>query len=170
MDHDDSYRVDLWGNQIYRRVGKKGRPPFERTDENASKINMLLACGWSNARIADCVIDPRTGKSISVPTLKRHFRAELQERDVARDRLFAKRIGVTADVAFDGNIGAMRLLNLMIEKNDLMITAAKFRDNKEEQPEALLGKKEIERRKAKELVENKEQGTWGSDLTPGGFH
>ena len=108
-------------NRTYRRKGKRGRPPFERTEGSASKVSMLLAMGWSNARVARCIIDPRTGKHISEPTLKRYFRSELQERDFARDRLIARQFEVAAVAAFENcNVGAMRCFNQLVEKNDLM--------------------------------------------------
>lgn len=120
MSDENQVVIDLFGNERYLTPRKKGRPPFEWTEENSHKINMLLALGWTNERIAGCILDPRTGKPISVPTLKRHFRAELQVRDVARDQLNARRMMTAMQAAESGNVGAMRLLDQLIEKNDLM--------------------------------------------------
>ncbi len=163
-DDDKTMDVDLWGNPVYRVKRKRGRPAFEWTQENSNKISMMLAMGWTNDRIAGVVIDPRTGKSISVPTLKRYFRAELQVRDMARDQLDAKRFMTVADQAFGGNVGAMRLLNQMVEKSDMMVAAARLRkmERGDEEP---IGKKEKARREAELALSNPSDG-WGDDLNP----
>lgn len=151
---DDAIEVDLFGNEVYRRPGKRGRPPFERTEENARKVSMLLAMGWSNDRIAACIRDPRTGRSISVPTLKRHFRAELQLREVARDQLTARRLMATAELAFAGNVGAQRYLGQLIEQNDLMLAEMRARRKAAEvKPAEKPGKKEIAERQAEAAEE-----------------
>ncbi|MBL4767660.1 MAG: hypothetical protein JKY94_08090 [Rhodobacteraceae bacterium] len=143
MADEDSMVVDLWGNETYLVKRTKGRPPFEWTSENSNKVSMLLAMGWSNDRIRGCIRDPRTGKIISNPTLKRHFRAELQIRDQQRDQLVAKQLMVTADSAFSGNVGAMRLLQQLIEKNDLVLAEVSFGKVADTiQPK--LGKKQID--------------------------
>lgn len=163
--------VDLFGNERYLTPRKKGRPAFERTDENANKISMLLAMGWSNDRIAGCVIDPRTGKPISVPTLKRHFRSELQVRDVARDQLTAKRLMQAVEASDSGNVGAMRLLGQMIEKNDMMLAASRIRKAQDDASDtAKMGKKERALRDAEEIADGDVQGSWGDDLKPGVAH
>jgi hypothetical protein len=43
--------------------------------EKYNKVNMLLSVGWSNDRIASAILDPRLGKSIFAPALKRPFRS-----------------------------------------------------------------------------------------------
>ena len=83
--------IDLFGNPVYSTKGKRGRPRFEWTKENSSKVSILLGLGWCNSRIAGCILDPRTGKPISEPTLKRHFRSELSERNAMADRMTARR-------------------------------------------------------------------------------
>lgn len=143
-ESDNFWVVDLWGNRVYAVPRKRGRPPFERTEENANKVSMLLAMGWSNARIAGAILDPRTGKRISEPTLRRYFRPELQERDFARDRLIARQLEVAAEAAFqNGNVGAMRFLQQLVEKNDMMAAEALLgrMDTRDAQPKQ--GKKEI---------------------------
>jgi hypothetical protein len=144
----DAIAYTLWGDPVYRVGRKKGRPPFERTEENAHKISMLLACGWSNERIAGVVLDPRTGKPISVPTLKRYFRSELQVRDHARDMLRAKQLMAAADQAFKGNVGAQRLLDQLVAKNDATLQSAMPADRKPAARVQPKGKKEISADKA----------------------
>ena len=143
---------DLFGNWVYASPRKRGRPPFERTEENANRVSMLLAMGWSNDRIAGCILDPRTGKPISVPTLKRHFRAELQVREVARDQLVARQLMMAFQAAESGNVGAMRLFDQLREKNDRLLADAKLGDRPRDakpKPEK-LGKKELSAEQAQE--------------------
>ncbi|WP_168797900.1 hypothetical protein [Pacificoceanicola onchidii] len=121
MPDENSTSVDLFGNVVFAKPRTKGRPPFERTEENAHKVSMLLAMGWSNSRIASVIRDPRTGKTISEPTLKRHFRSELQTRDFARDQLRARQLMMAFSAASSGNVGAMRFFENLVEKNDLMM-------------------------------------------------
>lgn len=144
----DLIAFTLFGDPVYRVKRTKGRPPFEWTEENSHKVSMLLACGWNNERIAGVVLDPRTGKPISVPTLKRHFRAELQIRDHARDMLRAKQLMAAADQAFKGNVGAQRLLDQLVAKNDATLQGAMPADRKSAAKAPPKGKKEISADKA----------------------
>ncbi|OWU84053.1 hypothetical protein ATO6_15405 [Oceanicola sp. 22II-s10i] len=157
-------QFSFWGDPVYVRPGKRGRPPFERTPENANKVSMLLALGWSNARIAGCIIDPRTGKSISEPTLKRHFRSELQVRAVARDQLEAWRFMQTKALADEGNVSALKELGKMLERNDLMgVKRRHEKVQKDGADEAIaLGKKEAAQRAAEAPAAD--DSGWGEDL------
>lgn len=140
---------DLFGNQRYLKPRTRGRPPFEWTQENSNKVSMLLAMGWANERIAGCILDPRTGKPISVPTLKRHFRSELQVRAVARDQLFARRIERIWEAAERGVITAERELDRLIERNDQMLADAYLGDKASKKTQPALGKKKLDQEAAK---------------------
>lgn len=169
MDHENLAEYDLFGNRVFLGCGKRGRPKFERTRENANKVSMLLALGWSNSRIAGCIVDPRTGKSISEPTLKRYFRSELNVRAVARDMLDARRFERAWQAAETGNIGAERLLGQMLERNDLMGAKKRMVDAQSKevrQQEPKLGKKEAALRAAEESASDT---IWGDDLEFPGF-
>lgn len=141
---DEVIGLTLWGDPVYRVRRKRGRPPFEWTQENSWKVSMLLAAGWTNDRIAGTVLDPRTGHPISIPTLNRYFRLELSMRGQARDQLTARQLMTAAKAAFEGNVGAMRLLAQLVEKNDMALLDARHRkaadDKKDARPEK-LGKK-----------------------------
>lgn len=139
---ENSKTVNLWGETVYLEKRTKGRPPFEWTEENSKKISMLLAMGWTNTRIASCVLDPRTGKPISVPTLKRYFRAELQLREVARDQFNARRLMVTVGEAFKGSMQAMRLLSMLVKENDAVVAEATVIDEPLKPKAPPIGKKE----------------------------
>ena len=151
MSDNDLADLDLWGNVVYRTAGKKGRPPFERTEENASKVSMLLAMGWSNDRIASVIRDPRTGTPISVPTLKRHFRSELKLRMVARDQMVARQLMQSWEQADKGNVGAMRFFEMLRQKNDMMAAEemmGQTRDRAVAAAKAKPGKKEVNQQAA----------------------
>lgn len=134
MGDENSTVRDLFGDEVYLTAGRKGRPPFQRTQENANKVNMLLAVGWSNERIASAILDPRTGKAISVPTLKRHFRSELDGRLAARDRLAARRLQRVWDLAESGNVGAEKLFGQLVEDEMREAAAARARRGADAQP------------------------------------
>lgn len=147
LQDDNSTSRDLFGNVIYDAPRTRGRPPFERTEENAHKVSMLLAMGWSNSRIASVIRDPRTGKPISEPTLKRYFRSELKVREFARDQLRAQQLMLAFKTAATGNVGAQRFFEQLVEKNDLMLAEARVGRAATEQVEPdkkpeRLGKKE----------------------------
>lgn len=145
ISKENSTEIDLWGNEVYVLKRTKGRPPFERTKENALKVSMLLAMGWTNDRIAKNILDPRTGKPISTPTLKRHFRSELAVRDEARDLLRSRQLMLAFAAAEAGNVGAMRLFDQLVDKNDMMQAEMRLgksaQDDTPKQPKK--GKKEI---------------------------
>ena len=166
------WQRDLFGN--LRFVGKRGRgrPAFERTEENANKVSMLLALGWSNERIRGCILNPKTGKPISESTLTRYFRPELTARDYARDQMEARRFERVWQQAEAGNVGAERLLGKMIERNDMMIYGRRIDEAqkpkpKTEQPRAeKLGKKEQQHQAALTAGDGND---WGADLVPDGW-
>ncbi|MCA2012408.1 hypothetical protein LCM17_12995 [Cereibacter sphaeroides] len=152
--------VDLWGNRVYSTKRKQGRPPFQRTEENARKVSMMLAVGYTNERIANLIRDPRTGKSISVPTLKRHFRAELETRQVARDMMTIRRLERLWVAAEGGNVGADKQFGLLMEDELRGVAADRARRGKnpsqpepEAKPEKPLsrGKKEEAAQRASDM-------------------
>lgn len=74
---------------------------------------MLLACGWSNERIAGAL-------RITEPTLRKHYFSELKHRAVARDRLNAVLLMKGFEAVQGGNATAIRLFLQLIDRNDLM--------------------------------------------------
>lgn len=104
---------DLFGNPVRPGKGGRGRPAFEVTERNRNKVKLLLALGWSNDRIANAI-------ECSAATLKRYFRSELSVRDQMRDRLEAERMMQVAEQAAAGNVGAHRVFNVLIDRNDRM--------------------------------------------------
>nr|WP_276548939.1 hypothetical protein [Bradyrhizobium elkanii] len=74
---------------------------------------MLLACGWSNERIAAAL-------RVTMPTLRKHYFSELKYRDVARDRLDASLLMRAWDGVQKGNVSAIRMFGHLLDRNDLM--------------------------------------------------
>ncbi|GAB5432191.1 MAG: hypothetical protein EpisKO_15610 [Epibacterium sp.] len=164
----EEQEFDLFGDPVRQSNGRRGRPKHVATQENRNKVMVLLAMGWGNDRIAAAL-------HCSPPTLRKHYFSELKARDIQRDRFDAHRLMVTLEQANKGNVGAMRLLNQMVEKNDLMLTTGKIAEaqskrTRKPEPE---GKKAQERLDAQRLVSGEGSGTddWDDDLTPGaGMH
>lgn len=121
MDGEKLGGVDLFGIPIRPGYGQRGRPAFEVTPEIRNKVKLLLALGWPTQRVANAI-------DASPATVKRHFRAELKQRDAMRDRLDARRLEVAAEAAMTGNPSAMRIFSQMIETNDRMEATRKIAD------------------------------------------
>ena len=103
---------DLFGDPVPANRGKRGRPEHVPTQENRNKVNMLLAYGWSNDRIASSL-------NITAKTLRKHYLPELRFRDAARDRLDAK-VAMTLWEQFQaGSSAAGREFLRHLERNDL---------------------------------------------------
>ncbi|MEM1149319.1 MAG: hypothetical protein AAGI03_02015 [Pseudomonadota bacterium] len=154
---------DLFGDPVRLPNGRRGRPAHVATQENRNKVMILLAMGWANDRIAHAL-------RCSLPTLKKHYFSELKTRDIARDRLLACRFMQTFREAESGNVGAQRLFDQMIEKNDARLAADALATDSVGQ-RALeraerTGKKAAQRREAEQVVEES-SGDWAGDLTPG---
>lgn len=141
--------VDLFGDPIPSNWGMRGRPEHIATDENALKIKVLLAEGWSNGRIAGAL-------GITVPTLRKHYFSILGDRAKMRDRMKAAHLTKVYEKAIgDGDTGALRLLDQMIQRAELRPEQAP-----KPKPER-LGKKQQADQDAKEKV-----GSWGDVLPP----
>lgn len=156
---------DLFGNPVVVKDRKRGRPAFEWTPEKSNKVRLGLALGWTVPRIAN-------GLAISTATLKRYFRAELKERDIARDQLDLQRVALAMEQAGKGNVGAMRQLDRLIEANDRMRASARITEGQGEadEPEAkakvrAVGKKEAQRQAAQDV--GGEGSVFGDLLRPG---
>ncbi|WP_245594953.1 hypothetical protein [Gemmobacter nectariphilus] len=104
---------DLFGNPVRAGKGKRGRPAFEVTERNRNKVKLLLAQGKSNQIIADAI-------GCSLATLKRHFRAVLEEREKARAQMDAEQMMMVWEQAAKGNVGAMRLFVQLMDRSDRM--------------------------------------------------
>lgn len=158
---------DLFGNPVVVTERRRGRPAFVWTPEKSNKVKLALALGWSGERIANAL-------AISLATLKRYFRAELKERDIARDQMELQRLHLAMTMAEKGNVGAMRQVDRLVDRSDNMLASARLRDAQggarqgdrpaAEPPQRKLGKKA----QADEDAKTAGQGSdWGDLLTPG---
>lgn len=151
---------DLFGDPVRFPSGRRGRPSHVATQKNRNKVMVLLALGWSNERIAGAL-------HITQPTLRKYYFSELKARDIQRDRLDAWRFEKVIAAAQEGNVGGMRLLAQMIEKNDLVLADAKIRAaQKSSRKTGYVGKKELEHMAAHEAAKGGDDD-WGDDLKPG---
>lgn len=165
----EEQEFDLFGDPVRQSNGRRGRPKHIATQENRNKVMVLLAMGWSNERISAAL-------HCSQPTLRTYYFSELKARAVQRDRLDAHRFMLAMEQSNKGNVGAMRLMNQLIEKNDLVLATGRLADaqkqtaRKMQEPE---GKKAQEKLAAHKVVNDGDQDAegWGEDLTPGtGMH
>ena len=166
----DERERDLFGNPVRARKGQRGRPPLEITPEDRDMVEAALVRGWSNERIARAV-------GVSVPSLKRHFRAALQRRDQARERMELAAFATLAREAIEGrSMSAMKQLREVLARDAMTRKQAEFERQQQEAAargigtEGKLGKKEAAHRAAIEAMEDGDG--WGDLLSPdtGGMH
>ena len=158
---------DLFGNPVRAGKGGRGRPAYEATEKDRNKVKLLLAVGWSNQRVANAL-------AISLATLKRYFRAELAVRDQMQDRLEARRLEKAMEMAEGGNVGAMRELGRLIEKQELAgidrkLRAAQGAGDEDGDEEVATSARKLGKKEAAQLAAETagEDSAWGSDLLPG---
>ena len=118
-DHEDC-RLDLFGDPIPENHGRRGRPAHVPTAANRDKVNLLLAFGWGNERIANAI-------GISEPTLRRSYKRELKIRLLMRDRLDARLAEKLMAGVNEGNVGAIKEFRKLLEHNDRMTAEASFK-------------------------------------------
>ena len=63
-------------SQLGRR-DKRGHPPFEPSLENRHQVELLAAYGFTHREIREFIINPVTGRPISLRVLQDRFRQEL---------------------------------------------------------------------------------------------
>lgn len=126
---------DLFGDPVPANWGERGRPEHIASQQNRNKVSMLVAFGWSNARIAAAMF-------VTQPTLRKHYFSELRFRAVARDRLDAGLAMKLWDQVQEGNVGAIKEFRKLLERNDLMLYGQTSRPSDSPVKKLKLGKKE----------------------------
>ncbi|WP_143595013.1 hypothetical protein [Thioclava sp. DLFJ4-1] len=159
---NDPRERDLFGNPVRAGKGRRGRPAKELTEKDVDMLEAGLMKGWSNQRLADVL-------GVGLSTLKRNFGPMLRERSEFPDRLKLALFASTVRKALEkGDMGAVRQLRQLIGEDEALEIERKLRDLPDEKDEPeVVGKKEAQRRAAKDLVSGDAQGTWGDDLSPG---
>lgn len=142
---------DLLGDPVPENWGRRGRPAHIPTAENRSKVRLLLAFGWTDRRIAQAL-------RITAATLRKHYFVELRQRDEARPALEANALVMVYRAAADGNVGAMKELHRLIERDGL--ARAPRQETRAEPKGPPPGKKELANRAA----QTAHQGTSWGDL------
>lgn len=156
----DDRATDLFGNPVRDATGQPGRPSLQITDCDRDMVEAALARGWSNQRIANAM-------GISPASLKRHFRAALRQRDVARDKLeLAANATLMRAAVIDGNMTAMKQLREMLDRDALTRQKVRIERQQQEQREAGIGvgKKEAAQIAAEDAAT--ESDGWGNLLNP----
>ena len=69
------------------------RHAFNPTPEQREAVEAMIACGDSEAEICTRIINPATGKPISLKMLRKHFAAEIAPRPVEVDLLINTPLG-----------------------------------------------------------------------------
>jgi len=127
---------DLFGDPVPANWGQRGRPEHVPTQQNRNRVSMLVAMGWSNARIAAALF-------ITQPTLRKHYFSELKFREVARDRLVAGLLTKHWELFMAGNVAAGKEFRDLLKENDLMLYGQTARPQQQKPAkEPKLGKKE----------------------------
>lgn len=125
---------DLLGDPIPANHGGRGRPAHIPTEQNRNKVRLLLAFGWAKVRIAAAL-------RITKGTLNTHYSADLKYREEASHALEANHKMMVYEAATKGNVGAMKELGKMIERELLARGGSTSSDDpKPRAPK--LGKKE----------------------------
>lgn len=129
--------LDLFGDPVPDNWGKRGRPQHVPSQQNRNRVSMLVACGWSNERIAAALY-------ITQPTLRKHYFSELKFREVARDRLVAGMMTKHWELFMAGNVAAGKEFRDLLKDNDLMLYGQNRQPDQPARPakEQKLGKKE----------------------------
>ncbi|MGV2128112.1 AraC family transcriptional regulator [Agrobacterium vitis] len=118
---------------------------------------MLVSLGWSNERISNAL-------GISQPTLRKNYFQVLKlERSTARDQMFMAQMMKAWELMTSGNVGAFKVVDRLVERNDAMVADRAFRGEEPVAPATpeRLGKKELAQRAAEDAESN---DTWGGDL------
>jgi hypothetical protein len=66
-----------------------GRPAFAPTEAQRRKVKLMVGSGIREAEICNILINPQTNKPISEPTLRKAFRAEINNGQVTANSLVA---------------------------------------------------------------------------------
>lgn len=139
--------LDLLGDPVPEHFGKRGRPPHVPTDEKRRLVMQLLAFDWAPERISAAL-------SITPPTLRKHYFAQLKMRAEAKARVEAKLLDALMREAETGNVGAIdKYLKRMDKAATVAVPASSAREEK-------LGKKEQAKRAAKQAPTS----SWGELL------
>lgn len=130
MDEPEKAGLDLFGEPIAAIRERRGRPSFKKDKENQRLVALLVADGWSQAKIADYI-------GCDEKTLRKNFSRELH---AGQQMVKAELLAVLYVKARSGNVGAAQKLLDRLEP----AVPAPSRPKSEPKP----GKKEVLNREA----------------------
>lgn len=113
--------VDLFGDPILPREEGRGRPEHAWSLENSNKVLLAFARGLS-------VKEAATAIGVSVPTLRKHYFAEVAKRDAARLRMEMTQLARLNAAAGAGNVAAEKELFKRLDKAALADLADRVAD------------------------------------------
>ncbi|MFD1951880.1 hypothetical protein ACFSGX_13990 [Sphingomonas arantia] len=138
---------DLFGDPVLPRSEARGRPEHSWSLANSNKVLIAFAKGLS-------VKDAAVAIGVSVPTLRKHYFAEVAKRQAARVRMEMTQLSRLNDAAADGNVAAEKELFKRLDKAALAELAERVADRGHVKPvaQAKLGKKAAAQVAAGEVV------------------
>lgn len=136
-DAEFSGERDLFGDPVIYRDAGPGRPPHERTAENANKVSLLFAMGRTISEAA-------TALGITQPTLRKHYFSEVAQRDAMLLKLEADQLSRLHAETVKGNVGAMKELMARADRASLLGASRRVKARKADEPvkPAAKGKKQ----------------------------
>lgn len=127
--------VDLFGDPVIPRQEGRGRPEHTWSLENSNKVLLAFARGLS-------VKEAATAIGVSVPTLRKHYFAEVAKRTAARLRMEMTQLARLNTAAQDGNVAAEKELFKRLDKAALSNLADRVANRGGAERKPKLGKKE----------------------------
>jgi len=100
---------DLFGDPVLPSKDGRGRPEHSWSRENSNKVLLAFARGLS-------VKEAATAIGVSVPTLRKHYFAEVAKRNDARLRMEMTQLSRLNDSAATGNVAAEKELLKRLDK------------------------------------------------------
>ena len=127
--------VDLFGDPILPASETRGRPEHSWSLENSNKVLLAFARGLS-------VKEAATAIGVSVPTLRKHYFAEVKKRTDARLRMEMTQLTRLNTAAAGGNVAAEKELFKRLDKAALAELADRAAHRGKAAKPPKLGKKE----------------------------
>ncbi len=109
MSDVDFSGVDLFGDPVVPRAEGRGRPEHVWSRENSNRVLLAFAAGYS-------VKEAATAIGVSVPTLRKHYFAEVAKRESAALRMEMKQLARLNQSAETGKTAAEKELFKRLEK------------------------------------------------------
>lgn len=148
----ENLKTDLFGDPIVEPQEGRGRPEHSWSLANSNKVLLAFACGRTVKEAAVAI-------GVSVPTLRKHYFAEVSKRESAAIRFEMTQLARLNALAESGKASADRELARMMERIALRLRPSVPVKAKKPKP---LGKKDEQRSAAYEA----HKGTSWGDLLP----